>query len=51
MAIRIRPKQTISASDEFGLLQGQCVSEDVGPEGGVNCEISHGLKRRTKHSL
>ena len=41
MAIRYGPKQTISASSEFRLLQmvselgtKQCASEDVGPQRG-----------------
>ena len=29
----------------------RCVSEDVGPSRGVDCEILHRLERGTKHSL
>ena len=30
---------------------GRCTSERAGPQKGVDCEILHWLKRRTKHSL
>ena len=58
MAIRNRPKRTISISGGVGLLQmvleldtRRCASEDAGPPREVGCEISHRLGRRTKHSL
>ena len=53
-----RSKWTISASGGLRLLQmvsepgtEQCASEDAGPLKGVDCEITHRLERRTKHSL
>ena len=53
-----RPKQTISASGEFGLLLvvaeldiGLRDSEDAMPLRWVNCEIPHRLEMGTKHSL
>ena len=58
MTIRIKLKRTISVSNGLGLLQmvpeldtKQCVSEDTWASKGVDCEISHRLKRRTKHFL
>ena len=30
---------------------GRCASEDAGPLGGVDCEISHRLERGAKHFL
>ena len=33
------------------LEKGTSASENVGPQKGVDCEISHQLGRRTKHSL
>ena len=52
------PKRTISASGGLGLLQmvseldtERCVSKDARPPRGVDCEISHRLETRTKHSL
>ena len=56
--IRNGLKSTIFASGELELLQmvseldtGRCASGDAGPPRGVDCEIPHWLKRRTKHSL
>ena len=53
-------KRTISVSGVLGLGLLQmvseldtelCASEDVGPQGGVDCEIPHWLGRRMKYSL
>ena len=55
---RKRPKRTIFVNGGLGLLQmvsepntRRCASENAGPPRGVNCEVSHRLKRGTKHSL
>ena len=52
------PKRIIFASGGLGLLQmvleavtGRCVSEDVGPRRGVDCEIPRWLERGMKYSL
>ena len=37
--------------DPVSIGEEMSASEDVGPRRGVNCEIPHRLRRRTKYSL